>query len=188
MAVSRIHTRKTSVQLQGLIKDLPKILSTKGQRLSPQLAKLRELFWATFALAFFKKAHKNYVIKSKGGTDEFGVKWKPTKGFKKRGVASKLLALTKLKKQAQEKLILVKTGRLRNSFKPGSLSGSSYSPSGADQLYVFEKGRIQLGSKVPYAEEHDPERPLLGDEEQLVEYAMEEAYKTLMKELQRTIK
>jgi len=188
MAVSRIHTRKTSVELQGLIKDLPKILSTKSQRLSPQLSKLRELFWATFAHSFFKKAHKNYVVKSKGGTDEFGVKWKPTKGFKKKGVASKLLALTKSKNQTQEKLILVKTGRLRDSFKPGSLSGNSYSPSGDDQQYDLSKGQLRLGSKVPYAKEHDPERPLLGDEKELVEYAMGQAYEALMKELQKVIK
>jgi len=188
MAVSRVHTRKTSFELRGLVRDLPQILSTRQKKLSPQLSKLRELYWSTFAYHFFKKAHKNYVIKSKGATDEFGVKWKPTKGFKKRGAGSKLLELTKLRNKTQEKLILVKTGRLRDSFRPGKLAGSSYIPSGVDQLYDFTKGRIKLGSKVPYAKEHDPKRPLLGSERQLVDYAIGEAYKVLMKELQRIIK
>jgi|TARA_R110000824_G_scaffold46655_1_gene133704 hypothetical protein len=146
--------------------------------------KLRELFWATFAFSFYTKAYKNYVTKSHGGTDEFGVKWKPTRGFKKKG----LLGLLKRKKEAGEKLILVKTGRLRDSFKPGRLSGNSYSPSNDDQIYESLRGRVLLGSNVPYAKIHDPERPLLGNEKELVEYAIGEAYIALMKELQKVIK
>jgi hypothetical protein len=172
--------------LKGLVGDLPKILSTKHQRLSPQLIKLRELFWSTFAHAFYKKAYKNYVVKSHGGTDEFGVKWKPTKGFKKK--RGKLVDLIKGAKAGAEKLILVKTGRLRDSFKPGRLAGSTYTTGHADQIFDFQRGKIKLGSGVPYAVIHDPKRPLLGKEDELVEYAIGQAYEALMKELQKIIK
>ena len=96
--------------------------------------------------------------------------------------------MLKRKKEAGEKLILVKTGRLRDSFKPGRLSGNSYSPSNDDQIYESLRGRVLLGSNVPYAKIHDPERPLLGNEKELVEYAIGEAYIALMKELQKVIK
>tara|TARA_R110000824_G_scaffold27179_3_gene92643 strand:- start:326 stop:895 length:570 start_codon:yes stop_codon:yes gene_type:complete len=189
MALGRINTKKTSFYLRGLVRDLPNILT--GKKVSPELEKLRNLYWATFAHAFYEKAYKNYVMKSKGNTDEFGVQWEPTKGFKKKGKVSKLVGLIKARlgaKVAAEKLILVKTGRLRDSFKPGKLSGYNYSPSGSDQLYELRKGRVKLGSNVPYAGVHDPKRPLLGDEAQLVSYAMEKAQEALMKELPRIVK
>jgi hypothetical protein len=189
MAVDRVSTKKTSFYLRGLVRDLPKALTLQtGGRLTPDLRKLRDIYWAAFAYAFYKKAYLNYKVKSKGGTDEWGVQWEPTKGFKKKGVTAKLLELTKLKKAAKEKLILVKTGRLRESFKPGKLSGASYSKDSEDQIFELKRGTVMLGSKVPYAGVHDPKRPLLGDEGQLVSYAMEEAEKAMIKELKLIVR
>tara|TARA_Y100000401_G_scaffold30623_1_gene22378 strand:+ start:16416 stop:17057 length:642 start_codon:yes stop_codon:yes gene_type:complete len=68
--------------LRGLVKDLPKSLGLKKK--TPQTEKLRDAFWGHFAHAFYEEAHKAFITKSKGGTDESGMKWKPLSEKTKR--------------------------------------------------------------------------------------------------------
>ena len=69
-------------KLQGLVKDLPKALASGSKK--PEIQKLRNAFWSHFAHAFYEETHKAFLAKSKGGSDDSGMKWKPLKESTKR--------------------------------------------------------------------------------------------------------
>lgn len=187
MAVTR--SKHSLSDIRGLVRDLPKILigiRVTHVKVTSQVEKLRNTFWSHFANAFYKKAYLNYVKKAAGGVDDYGVKWKKLSPATLKRRAKMRLAKTvagRSKVSTAKDLILVRTGRLRDSFKPGRLSGSSYTPSTSDQVFELKRGRIKLGSKVPYADHQDEKRPLLGAEDMLIEDALDEAQKALIKEL-----
>lgn len=187
MAVTR--SKYSLSDIRGLVRDLPKILigvRVTGVKVTAQVEKLRNAFWSHFANSFYKKAHLNYIKKAAGGVDDYGVKWKKlSPATLKRRAKMRLAKVVagRNKASSAKELILVRTGRLRDSFKPGRLSGSSYTPSTSDQVFELKRGQISLGSKVPYADHQDEKRPLLGDEDKLIEDALNEAQKALLKEL-----
>tara|TARA_Y100000004_G_scaffold174081_1_gene212493 strand:- start:19 stop:585 length:567 start_codon:yes stop_codon:yes gene_type:complete len=185
-----VRSHKDSHKVRRLVRDLPKLLT--NQKVTPELEKLRNLFWAFFAKEFYRLAYKNFKLKSQGGSDEFGVRWKPLKPstIKRRaesGLRSLVARRNAMGGDVANNLILVRSGRLRESFKPGKQSGASYIPANKDQLYVTTSGRVQLGSNVPYADDQNEERPLLGDEAELINKAMEVALEKFLKELQREL-
>jgi len=188
MAVERTKSKLSVSEIRGLVRDLPKTLT--GVRVTPKIQKLRDTFWSHFAKAFFKKAYQNYQKKAEGGSDEYGVRWKPlSKSTLIRRAKKSLVSLAKQRnKGAANDLILVRTGRLRDSFKPGQIAGSSYQPTNEDQVFEIGRGRMKIGSAVPYADDQDKARPLLGNESRLIEAALEEAQKALVKDLTRLLK
>ena len=80
--------------------------------------------------------------------------------------------------------ILIRSGRLLRSLEPGRLSGNRYYPL-KDQIYDLKGGRLQLGTKVPYAAKQNEERLIWGREDVFISMAIEEAQKRLVKELGR---
>tara|TARA_Y100000310_G_scaffold338613_1_gene428720 strand:- start:1098 stop:1826 length:729 start_codon:yes stop_codon:yes gene_type:complete len=63
----------SATKVRGFIKDLPKVLhGTK-----PDVRRLRVAYWSVFAYYLYKEIGKAYLIKSGGGSDEMGGKWKP---------------------------------------------------------------------------------------------------------------
>ena len=189
MAVERTRSKLSVSEIRGLVKDLPKALT--HVRVSPKIQKLRDIFWSSFAKSFFKKASENYQKKAAGGSDEYGVRWKPlSKATLIRRAKGSLASLAKKRnKGSANNIILVRTGRLRDSFKPGQASGSSsYKPVNEDQVFELGRGRMKIGSAVPYADDQDKTRPLLGNEGRLIEDALKEAQKDLVKELKLLLK
>jgi|TARA_R110000824_G_scaffold110495_11_gene258556 hypothetical protein len=236
--------RNSGVSLRGFIKDLPEALST-GKLAKGKLLKIRNLFWATFTHEFYTLVHREFLVKSKGGTDITKVKWKPltkeTKAYRsKKGlsnvlskrkkekgktkglltakqtaiwkgiyssnfgrlaatigegpakaksaqiawgiVKSKYGGKTKLSELGDREVpILIRSGRLLKSFAPGKLSSNRYYPS-KDQIYNHKGGRLELGTRVPYAEKQDKERPLWGNADELIEQALEKALEKLVKQ------
>lgn len=238
--------RNSGVSLRGLLKDLPEALST-GRRAKGQLLKLRNIYWATFTHEFYKLVHAGFKIKSKGGTDETGDKWKPlaraTKAYrpnkkglsavmanrkKERGQTKGLLTVkqtalwrgiyssnfgrlaatmgegparaqaakvawgiikskyggkTKLSEFGDKDVpILIRSGRLLRSLEPGKMSNNRYYPL-KDQIYNLKGGRLQLGTKVPYAAYQNKARLLWGKEGVVIGKALEKAQERLVKEL-----
>lgn len=57
--------------------------------------------------------------------------------------------------------ILVETGRLLDSFQPGTVTSSGYIPSNADQLYEVRGNTYTIGSKVPYHADVAKVRPVI---------------------------
>lgn len=224
-----------AIELSGLVQDLPKILTNK--QVTPELMKLREVFWGAFAYSFFKQVHKDFKMRSKGGSDSRQQTWKPIKASTKayrprktnnkgRGLLTKAqdsewkrifvryfkkfsatmaesrakaeaakIAWAVLKKQgaktkidvygSKDALIMIRTGRLRDSLKPGKFDGKEYTPSGPDQIYNFRRGKIKLGTSVPYAGEVDDTRSVFGDEDAIIKDALGEGIKALGKEMKR---
>jgi hypothetical protein len=220
-----------ALELSGLVGDLPNVLT--GKKVTPQLIKLRQVYWSAFAYSFFKQISQNFSRKSKGSADKQGLKWKPltkkTKAYRPRNTRNKgrglltgaqdslwkgifaknfkkfsatmpedeakgkaaALAWAILKNQgAKTKIdeygnknvpILVRTGRLRNSLKPGKYTGDNYIPFNDDQFFKFDRGKMVLGSKVPYAGEVEETRSLYGDSDTVIAKAIEFATKELAK-------
>mgnify|MGYP003655232322 CR=1 FL=1 len=223
-----------AIELQTFVEDLPKALTHR--RVTPELEKVRNMFWAAFAYSLYKQAHKNYVLRSKGGGKD-GVKWeklkKKTIAYRPRGKSNKgrglltkaedkewkkifVIYFKKLmptmgeveakiragkiawsvmkKKGAKTKLqvygnknvpIMVRSGRLRDSLKPGEYSSGTYIPSGPDQIFEVTSGKLSFGSSVPYAAMQNENRPIFGNEDAIVEIALEEALEVFVKELKR---
>lgn len=172
---------------------------------------IRSAFVASLTFNLFKKIHTAFVLKSKGGTDDQGLRWKPLKrstiasrpirgrgtlalsrrSRKGRGLLTKsqqirwngiyssnltrlaqfmpiqaasakaaMLAWGILKKEGAEtridKLgsrkvdILVDSGKLKNSLKPGRLVADEYIPT-ANQIYKKSNYSLTIGTSVEYA-------------------------------------
>lgn len=92
-------------------------------------------FRSYFIQKCFELIHSSYKSRANGGADDYGNKWRNTKK-RKKGKANQ---------------IMVNTGKLINSYRPGSVSKSSYSKSSSDQLVKITDKQITLGSLVPYA-------------------------------------
>ena len=211
--------RIKGAKLQGLVKDLPKALSSGSK--NPDIEKLRNAFWGHFAHAFYDEAHKAFLVKSKGGTDESGMKWKPlaektkkNRLSQKKGGLGKLLSKRNKKtnpatkkekyktsafgrlaavmgeKDAKKMVssgnvpILIRSGRLVESIKPAKISGNRYYKK-KDQIFELAKGRVKLGSEVPYADKQNAARPLFGNEGVFIERAMEKATKAMADQLKQ---
>jgi len=78
--------------------------------------------------------------------------------------------------------ILIRSGRLLESFRPGKMSNNRYYPL-KDQIYELKGGRLRLGTEVPYAAYQNKERLLWGKEDVFISMAIEVAQKRLIKEL-----
>lgn len=52
-----------------------------------------------------------------------------------------------------------RSGRLQDSFLPGEIQGGTYVPPGKDQVFRAERGRLTIGSRVPYAGPVHQQRP-----------------------------
>ena len=78
--------------------------------------------------------------------------------------------------------ILIRSGRLLESFRPGKMSNNRYYPL-KDQIYELKGGRLRLGTEVPYAAYQNKERLLWGNEGVVIGQALEVAQKRLIKEL-----
>ena len=98
-------------------------------------------------------------------------------------VKSKYGGKTKLSEFGDRNVpILIRSGRLSESFKPGKMSNNRYYPL-KDQIYELKGGRLQLGTEVPYAAYQNKERLLWGKEDVFISMAIEKAQKRLIKEL-----
>lgn len=65
--------RKPASEVREILYTLPEALS--GAK--PDKAKLRQVFLGNFARQFFHSTHDAFLTKSKGGTDDVGITWKP---------------------------------------------------------------------------------------------------------------
>jgi len=188
----------------------------------PDIKSYGKVFKNYFAHALLEKIHDAFVIKSIGGTDETGLKWKPLKRetiaqrplqpgeAKQRGIqylgrsgrglltaqqnkewkgifwsvykrlvlkigeaaakaeaAKQAWAIMK-SRGAKTKLdvlggrnvpILIVSGRLEKSLRPGSVDGTEYRPP-AEQVFQRHWGGVTIGTEVEYAAKQHKTRPL----------------------------
>lgn len=98
-------------------------------------------------------------------------------------IKSKYGGKTKLSELGDRNVpILIRSGRLLESFRPGRMTNNRYYPL-KDQIYELKGGRLQLGTKVPYAAKQNEERLLWGNEGVVIGKALEKAQERLVKEL-----
>jgi len=167
MAKQVIKTRKSALQIQGTLKQLPDILvGMKRDHYG-----IRKIFWSVFAKELYKRISRGFVSKSIGGNDDLGNKWKP---LSPRTIERRLRRPSRhghLKKSStfREAIsrvkggnvpILIDTGRLLQSLMPGLILSGSYKKKTADQIFEIKRGEVLLGTKVPYAEMQDKARSL----------------------------
>jgi len=167
---TRVKTKKSPVELQGLLSDLPKYLAG----IKRDHYGLRKEYWAVFARELYKRISRGYLKKSMGGKDDLSSKWKPLKKstidrrlrqgsrhghLRKSKTFREAVAL--LKAAATGKVpILIDTGRLYNSLRPGRVVGGNYTKNTVDQIFSIKGGEVSLGTKVPYSEMQHKTRPL----------------------------
>lgn len=129
----------------------------------------QERYKALVFYHLFSIIHKNFIIKSKGGTDSLGNKWLPlsekTRIYKPLSPSEKrkykLRGRTKKEALAdRQPLILILTRRLERSLRPGQVVGDQYIPS-PEQIARIENNRVVVGSEVPYAGEVSVKRPAI---------------------------
>ena len=56
--------------------------------------------------------------------------------------------------------ILIDTGKLEKSLRPGRLSSRSYRPSSSSQIFKVTKNSLTIGTSIPYAEDQHKTRKL----------------------------
>lgn len=130
---------------------------------------LKRRYEALLLYHLFTIIHKNFMRKSRGGTDSLGNKWKPlaekTKIYKplSPGEKRKYKLRGRTKKEAlagREPPILILTHRLEKSLQPGIVNGDQYTPS-PEQIAKIDNGRVIVGSKVPYTGQVSVIRPAI---------------------------
>tara|TARA_R110002020_G_scaffold62712_4_gene167503 strand:+ start:1050 stop:1652 length:603 start_codon:yes stop_codon:yes gene_type:complete len=191
---TKVRTNKNAAQLRGLLSDLPKYLAgTKRDHYG-----LRKEYWAVFARELYKRISRGYLQKSMGGKDNLANKWKPLEqstinkrlrqgkrygGLKKSKTFREAVALLKIAATGKVP-ILIDTGRLYNSLRPGTVVGGSYSKKTVDQIFEIKGGEVALGSKVPYAEMQHKARPLWPARmDKWIQESLEEAQKVLSRRM-----
>jgi hypothetical protein len=70
---TRLHFRGTRTEMRAAIKKLPEYLSGDA----PDVLGIARVYKAYFAYHWFVKVRDGYLIKSNGGTDDTGMRWKP---------------------------------------------------------------------------------------------------------------
>ena len=129
----------------------------------------KKRYKALVLFQLFGIIHRNFVIKSKGGTDSLGNKWKPlaasTKIYKPLlpSERRKFKLRGRTKKEAlssREPLILILTRRLEQSLRPGQVVDDRYIPS-PEQIAKVVGSQVIVGSKVPYAGDVSAKRPAI---------------------------
>lgn len=159
----------TKIKVPGLAGVIP--LSPKLKK--RQLIRIYKLYhsWVTYYL--FDIVHKNFLIKSKGRADQFGVKWKPLsesrriykplrRGEVSSGIRKKIQQKRVSKKEAlsnRNPPINIDTGRLVKALEPGRVSSGSYNPPSKDQKVSITERGISLDIDIDYAEEVQAQRP-----------------------------
>jgi hypothetical protein len=130
---------------------------------------LKERYKALVLYHLFSIIHKNFIIKSKGGTDSLGNRWLPlsekTRIYKPLSPSEKRKYRFKgrTKKEVladRQPLILILTRRLERSLRPGQVLDDKYIPS-PEQIARVDNGQVIVGSKVPYAGDISVKRPAI---------------------------
>jgi hypothetical protein len=110
------------------------VVDALSEKLFSSKSTIRKKFNSLITKRCFELIYKSYNLRSLGGKDKYGNSWKNTKRRKKN----------------PKRRIMVDTGRLRESYRPGKVSGSSYTPRNSDQNATMVGDKIVIGSLVPY--------------------------------------
>lgn len=157
-----IRTRATKAQVMSALNEIPKIVAGK----TSDAKGLKEHFYGVYARHLFRKIHKAFLAKSKGGSDELGNSWKPltdTTIRRRTTSRSRKLALSRRSDIRSRVPILIDTKRLIKSLTPGRVSESGYSAS-KEQIYKTASRSFEIGTEVPYSGMQHKERPLWPDD------------------------
>lgn len=156
-----IRTRLSKQQVEEILRSLPSVLTGKRRRAGDSL--FRRTFWANFAKEFYRLVRKGALRKSYRTRDELGNVWKP---IKKETIARKR------KKHKRHGVWLPPskfatsrnrdTSDLLDSLSPGTVADGVYQKV-SNQLYKLSADKLELGSKVWYAEYASFDRPLFPD-------------------------
>jgi len=144
MARLTLRLRGTKSQLVQALHEVPSwITGSQADRHN-----IGKVFKAHFARSVFTRIHAAFMDKSAGGSDELGNTWKPLAASTRQSGLRGKRALLQGKRG-----ILIKTGRLEESLRPGAATGDFYQKP-RDQIVKLERGSISLGTGVPYARFH----------------------------------
>jgi len=128
----------------------------------------KERYQALVFFYLFSIIHQNFMKKSAGGADSLGNQWEPLaestriykplmRGEKKKFPKRKTLSIKQVRAERNPP-ILILTHRLERSLRPGRVVGDRYIPP-PEQIAEINKGRIKVGSEVPYSREVARLRP-----------------------------
>jgi hypothetical protein len=151
------------------------------------------LFYAALTQEVFRLIHEDFMLKTTGQPDKDGNKWAPLapSTFWKRlythalSLYSETHTPDKVKNRAARyawqaiatattTLINVRTHRLEKSLRPGKLSQYSYVPP-SEQIFEVSRKGLTLGTEVPYAPHVHKKRPILPNQEAMVERILPQA-------------
>jgi len=143
----------TTVSYQAAMEYIQRIPEILGRKDSKSQF-VQAVFWGTVVREMFRKMHRSYDLRSKGGADELG-KWRK---LKPRTVAIK----KRLGYKSTADLINVRTKSLLNSYRPGRVS-NGYIPANAHQLVEMTRWRVTLGTKHKHADAVNKLRTIFPD-------------------------
>ena len=143
---------------------LPRKLSGEERR----ILKIAINSWTLYYL--LDRIYKEFIIKSAGGTDSLGVKWKPLSENRRiykplrgqeRSLYRKSRGTKKEQLQQRNPPINIDTKRLLKSLKPGKVVNGVYYSTSKDQWAKVTEATIRFKSLVPYADEVQAIRPFI---------------------------
>lgn len=149
-----------------------------------------KIFEGALMESIFKQLHQAYIDRSRKRSDAAGGKW--------NNLAPSTIKIKRYRGfNSTAELIMIRTRRSINSFKPGKSTRFGYKPSSKDQLYKISGTKIKFGSKVKYldfAEQPTPYapdgRPILTQD--LVDHVAKQAVRVatgkVIKEIRRRYK
>lgn len=169
--------RKGDVTLLGLSASQNRGVSLK-QRTRGMLTPEQDKMWRVEFVKVFKKLVLNYSME-KAKEIASKIAWARVR---RAGAKTKVEILG-----SRNVLIMRDTDRLFDSFEPSKVSNNSYRPK-KDQLVKFEKGKITLGTLVPYADFHNKTRPIIPDNhDKMIDIAHEFAMEKVLLHIERIL-
>ncbi len=141
MPTHTIYTTATRADIRSLAALLPEIMSGRA----PDRLGIRHGFSMRLAVAFLSKIKQAFIVKSRGGTDEAGIKWPPL---------TKAYVAYQRRFGKGEKSALKKAARLgrANSRAPGGKDGLLTAAQERLWWQIYRRNLAWLAAREPLAE------------------------------------
>jgi hypothetical protein len=134
----------------------------------PDVHGVQRVFYGHLAHEMFKRIHESYRVRSEGGTDELGNKFKPLapstiRGRKlsrddKKNMRGLKRSEKKEFRESRDVLIMRVTDAIYNSLRPSKPGLRGYRPR-KNQIFNVAKSKLEIGTEVEYARFHARSRP-----------------------------
>ena len=150
MQTLNASARLSKDEIQEIIQTLPATLTGRVR----DKRKIRRVFLANFRRALYERIHKEFLLKSKGGTDSAGIRWKK---LKPSTIARKLATRSKRGIASQDQASKRQTNVFDNA---RSKAFSELRSAGLSRSQASERANQIAWSKLAQTKTGDPSIPI----------------------------